>query len=62
MISFVGYPPRAGCLRSNHTITFLFPMLVVLSHGGVFGGMKFPCDWRSLFGQSHYGRSSPWTI
>jgi hypothetical protein len=25
-----------------HTIMFLFPMIVLISHGGVFGGIRFP--------------------
>jgi hypothetical protein len=32
--SFVGYLPREGCLTLDHTTTFLFPMIVLLSLGG----------------------------
>ena len=34
---FVGYPLREGWLMSNHTIMLLFPLIVLLSLGGVFG-------------------------
>lgn len=40
--SFVGYPLREGALMSNHTIMFLFPMIVLLSLGGIFGRIRFP--------------------
>jgi hypothetical protein len=40
--SFVGYPLREGALKSNHTIMFLFPMIVLLSLGGIFGRIRFP--------------------
>jgi hypothetical protein len=40
--TFAGYSLREGCLMSDHTIMFLFPMVVLLSLGGIFGGIRFP--------------------
>jgi hypothetical protein len=40
--SFVGYLPSDGCLMLYRTIIFLFPMIVLFSLEGVFGGLRFP--------------------
>jgi len=64
--SFVRYPLREGCLMSDHTIMFLFPMIVLNSHGGVFGGIRFLesavlCLDGSIREDPHHGQSKEMT-
>jgi len=65
--SFVGYCPREGCLKSNLSTMSLFPMLVLISLGGVFGGINHPRGGlvvrvsKGLCGEVHgLGFDSPW--
>jgi hypothetical protein len=46
--SCVGSLSRDGCLMSDHFIMPLQSMIVTSSLGGVFGGIRFPREWRYL--------------
>jgi hypothetical protein len=56
--SFVGFFPREGCLMLDLSTMSLFPMLVFLSLGGVFGRISFPLECHYLLGQTLKGKSS----
>jgi hypothetical protein len=38
--NFIGYLPREGCLMLDLTTMSLFPMITLISLGGVFGGIR----------------------
>jgi hypothetical protein len=63
---FVGFLLGEGCLMLDLTTMFLFPMIILISLGGVFGGIRllesgFLCLVGHLREDPHHGQSKEMT-